>query len=158
MNNKLTYNRMRELIYYEDGELYWIKTNTIAGSIDNKGYKRISLDHTRYKVHRVVWFFFTQKWPTKQIDHIDGNKLNNRIDNLRDVSQSINMYNKKVPHKNNTTGYLGVSKTGKKYVARLRVGDKLIHLGSYATPEEAQQVYYKKRLEVIDGLTPSALD
>ena len=158
MATNITYNRLRELVYYENGELYWIKNDVLAGSIDDKGYKRISLDNKRYKLHRIIWFFFHQEWPKKQIDHIDGNKLNNNIENLRDVNQSINMYNKCLPHKNSSTKYLGVSKSGKKYVARLKVENALIHLGTYKTPEEAHLVYLKKKQEVLNGFSLSSMD
>lgn len=151
----ISYNRMKELIYYRSGELYWIKNHNLAGSIDNKGYKRISLDKKRYKVHRIVWYYHHQIWPINQIDHIDGNKLNNRIENLRDVSSSINMYNKQKAYKNNTTGFLGVTKSGTKFVARLRVGNKLIHLGTHPTKEIAHEVYKNKKSEIINAFSSS---
>lgn len=153
MNNAITYNRLRELVYYKGGELYWNKNGKLAGSIDNKGYKRISLDYIRYKVHRIVWFYFNKTWPKQQIDHINGNKLDNRIENLRDVKQTINMYNKQEAHSNSKTGYLGVTKqpTGK-YTARIKVGDKLIHLGSFDTIIEAHNIYkeYKNKITLYE--------
>ena len=160
MNNNLTLKRLYEILKYdsEKGIFTWIKNNKQAGSVDNKGYERISIDKVRYKSHRLAWLYYHGVFPSKQIDHIDGNKLNNAISNLRDVSQKINMYNKQVAHKSNINNTLGVSSSGSKFTARLRVEGKLLHLGTYNTKEEAQMVYMQKKLEIIHALTIQTMD
>lgn len=142
--SNLTYNP-------EEGVFY--RGNHRAGGSDcSKGYRRIMYNGKRYKEHVLAWYFYYGIWPSNQIDHINGNKSDNRIVNLRDVTQTINMYNKQKAHKNSMTGYLGVSQNRSRYVARIRVKDKLIYLGSYSTPEEAQQHYmeFKDLVQTMD--------
>lgn len=159
-NKEITHEELvNKLIYFpETGTFIWRDSQKIAGSTDNKGYRRISLNNVRYKSHRLAWFYVYKTWPNHQIDHIDGNKLNNAINNLRDVVQEVNMYNKKQAHKSNSTNTLGVSRSGNKYVARLRIGNTLLHLGSYLTADEAHNAYLKKKLEIIHELTTPSLD
>jgi len=151
-NNKVTHERLLSLVTYDPntGVFMWNKTQGCAGSIDNNGYCRISIDRVRYKAHRLAWFYVTKVWPNGQIDHIDGDKLNNKFSNIRDVTPTINMYNKKKAHKNNTCGFLGVSVSGSKYVARLKVQDKLMHLGTFDTPSEAHATYMKAKREHLE--------
>jgi hypothetical protein len=106
----------------------------------------------RYKEHILAWFFYHGSWPTGQIDHINGIKDDNRICNLRDVTQSKNMYNKKKAHKNSTTGFLGVSRSGRKFTARLGTVRGLIHLGTFETAEEAHSAYmeFKDLVQAMD--------
>lgn len=74
------------------------------------------------------------------VDHIDGNKLNNILANLRTCHQSQNSMNQKVRH-NSPYGYKGVSKCGKKFVARLKHNYRTVHLGVYPTALEASKAY-----------------
>jgi len=74
------------------------------------------------------------------VDHIDGDKLNNQRDNLRVATDSQNVCNKRM-QRNNTTGYRGVQKSGKKWSAGIDVNGIHTHLGVFATPEEAAQAY-----------------
>jgi hypothetical protein len=90
-----------------------------------------------YRAHRLAWLFVNGEWPDGEIDHIDGDPSNNRIYNLRDVSPQMNRQNQRRPHKGNRSGFLGVSKRGRKY--RARIGQRF--LGWYETPEEAHQAY-----------------
>jgi hypothetical protein len=148
----VTHQRLLELLLYnpEDGEFYRKKDGTQSGSFDGcKGYRRVMVDGVLYKAHRLVWFYVHGVWPKNQIDHIDGCKHNNKISNLRDVSQTINMYNKKNPHKTNQSGFLGVSKVGSSFYPRLRVDNKLIHLGAFSTGEEAQAAYMKAKEAIL---------
>jgi hypothetical protein len=78
-------------------------TNTIKGI----KYKSCCIGDTKYLIHRIVWAICVGKHPERVIDHIDGDSLNNRIDNLRDVSQTINSRNSKM-RSNNTSGVNGV--------------------------------------------------
>lgn len=151
METTLTQERLKELVEYlpEKGrfkrklQTAQYKKEDIAGSYDcTKGYRRLMVDKKVYKEHILVWFYHHGTWPTKQIDHINGIKDDNRIENLRDVCQTVNMYNKTKAHSHNkSTGVLGVTRSGNKFYPRLRVKDKLIHLGTFTSLEEAQKTY-----------------
>lgn len=125
---------------YKTGDLIWkkrprfhFKTRTAmnnfnkrwAGSlirnIGNDGYYRLSIDHHRYKAHRIIWFLHYGSFPSQYIDHLDGNKLNNKIDNLRDVTIQENAKNTKINVKSKTK-IMGVGwhKMSKKWRARIK--------------------------------------
>ena len=131
-----------------------------AGSISEKGYRAISIDKTRYYAHRLAWLFETGKWPEKTIDHINGSRDDNRIANLRNVSMQENMHNLHGA-KSNKHKVSGVHfrKQNNKFVARIRINKKSIHLGSFETAEEAQASYLaaveKRRIASLGSINPS---
>lgn len=113
-----------------------------AGSQQKSGYLHIVLDGKYYYVHRIAWLLATGIWPDRNIDHINGNKADNRWCNLRLANQSQNVANSK-KSKANTSGFKGViwSKQHKSWLAQIMIRRKHIHLGSYATPEAASKAY-----------------
>ena len=137
---------------YEDGKLYWIgfpnpeqtrsvKVGDVAGykHPDNKGYVRVQVMGKMLRVHRVIWEMHNGKIPeSMEIDHINGIRSDNRIENLRIVDGLENMKNKGI-YKNNKTGFVGVEKikANGKYRASIRVNKKLIFLGEYISIEDA---------------------
>lgn len=103
---------------HNTGELYWkIKRSGrrnidtgLAGTINSCGYKIVELDNKKYLAHRMIWEMLNGSIPKDMcIDHIDGDKLNNRIQNLRLVTLSINQRNSRLP-KNNKFGICGITK------------------------------------------------
>lgn len=90
----------------------------------------------------------TGSWPKDQIDHINGDRTDNRFSNLRDVTNEINNQNKKRAQSNNRLGLLGVCHHQGGFRARIAVNGKSKCLGVYLTPELAHQVYLdaKRRL------------
>ena len=104
----------------------------------SSGYKQCVLLGKQYYAHRLIWLLTTGAWPVGQIDHINGNKTDNRIDNLRDVSNRENGKNQR-PRKNNTSGIMGVYwyKNCRKWNAQIKVGDKLVNLGYFTEIEDA---------------------
>jgi len=93
----------------------------------------------KYAAHRIAWLIYYGEWPKNEIDHINQDPTDNRIENLRDVTNAENNKNKTL-NNNNTTGYLGVSKHHGKYRARIRINNIDKHLGYYDTVEEAAAV------------------
>jgi hypothetical protein len=106
-------------------------TDTEAGAIDGKGYLSINVLGRLYIGHRVIWAMVHGKWPTHQIDHIDGNRLNNRIENMRDVTSQDNGMNAAMNSKN-TSGHAGVylNKRSNLWCAQMKHLGRTYHLGS----------------------------
>lgn len=121
-----------------------------AGAIDKNGYRRIWLDGRLYRAHRLAWMVCHGDWPAKFIDHINGNRLDNRIINLRDATKSDNCRNTAIP-KSNKSGVLGVSwrERDKRWIAQIRHGEKVIHLGSFTDFDAA--VICRKSAEQLYG-------
>lgn len=114
------------------------------GSWDLYGYKTVRISDKSYKLHRLAWLYVHGVWPRGDIDHINGIRHDNRIDNLRDVPRAVNLQNqRKLRGRNTATGLMGVSlsRCGRFFLASIHVDDKKISLGSYVTAEEAHAVY-----------------
>jgi hypothetical protein len=112
------------------------------GTLIAKGYLSIAIGRLGYYAHRLAFLYMTGAWPKHQADHVDGDRSNNRWANLREATGRQNKYNTGV-RRTNTTGFRGVfrhNQTGS-FVARIKVGDKRVSLGSYASAEEASAVY-----------------
>lgn len=116
---RITQQELKEVLKYdpENGEFIWvaklskyspIKIGGKAGCLGAKGYIQISLGDRRYLSHRLVWLYTSGVFPEEQIDHIDGDRSNNRLENLREVPCSVNLRNQKMRPKN-TSGITGVS-------------------------------------------------
>lgn len=107
--------------------------NKIVGVKNSAGYLVLSINNTKYLAHRIIWKMINNEEPVV-VDHIDGNPLNNSIDNLRAADESLSSFNKRLSQKRFPRG---VQPNGSRYMARLAGS----HLGTYATPEEAHAVY-----------------
>jgi hypothetical protein len=102
-----------------------------------------------YLGHRLVWLYHNGCWPSKFLDHIDGDRENNRIENLREASRTDN--NRNVSRqRNNTSGFKGVSlmKRDNVWIAQITVNRKNYYLGRFSTPEEAYAAYCKAAKEL----------
>lgn len=128
-----------------------IKAGGEAGKPGPHGYLRITLFFFGRKVdikfHRMAWLIHYGEWPSGVIDHIDHDKLNNRISNLRDVTNQENIRNSGLAI-TNTSGYTGVTwnKTAKKWQAQFIRDKKLHYLGVFADVETARQAVISGRL------------
>ena len=138
--------KLQELFDYRDGQLYWkerirnsIDLSKPAGFIGKSGYRTIRIEGKDYRAHRLIWKYHYGKDPKEFIDHIDGNRINNNIENLREATNQQNLFNTG-PSKNNKLGIKGVSKNGNKYIARIEINGKSKYLGMFNTIEEARLV------------------
>lgn len=115
----------------------------VAGCSDKEGYRQITYRRRTYFAHRLAWLYVYGEWPKAKTDHINGDKADNRIDNLRDVTQSQNMQNQYRAMKNSRTGFLGVrtGKRGNRFAAVININGKQQRLGWFSSPEEAHEVY-----------------
>lgn len=136
----MTPEKLRQyLILKDNGELHWRASNYgtkagQAGWLDPKGYRRVQLCGQTYPAHWLVWYYVHGVWPKGQIDHINRIKDDNRIENLRDVTQEENQTN---------TGARATSKTGIKHIHptrySFRVKIKDVTYGRFKTLEQAQR-------------------
>lgn len=137
--------------------LRWIKSpkgrgkvGAVAGSAHIGGYWKVIFRKKLYLAHRVVWYLHHGVWPSGKIDHINGIRGDNRIGNLRDVSQSVNIKNK-VKQSNNKTGFTGVhfDKESGKYRAQIKSQGVVRDLGRFLFIEDA--IAARRVAEVEDG-------
>ncbi len=153
---KLTQERIKELFdYRSDGELLrrvrtsnCIKVGDVAGHLHKNGYKQIKVDGKLYRNHRLVWFYHYGYFPEHSLDHINRIKDDNRIENLREVSQSCNLRNAKVL-KNNLSGIKGVSwfSRNNKWRASINILNKNVHLGYFQTKLEAAEARWQAEVK-----------
>ncbi len=97
---------------------------TVAGRVNDHGYRMIAVFHHLYRAHRIIWLYMTGELP-KEIDHIDRDRLNNAWKNLRVVSRAVNSQNHTM-QSNNTSGVTGVSWSTRDRVWRVMIGGKYI--------------------------------
>lgn len=143
-SNSISPNLVRELFTYDNGQLFWKKKKkgrkrSQAGYKAKNGYTQIRIDGVLFYLHRLVWAYHYDETFT-EIDHIDGNTENNCIENLRSVTHQQNMFNIK-KFSTNTSGFTGVSKSKNRWIARIRIGTRYVHLGVFKTPEAASIAY-----------------
>jgi len=120
------------------------KAGDIPGSISKHGYWQIGVFNQTYGAQVLAWLYFYGEWPSSLVDHINQNKTDNRIDNLRLADYSVNAHNT-VVRQTNTSGVKGVSlqslrngkRVGKPWIASIMISGKRTHLGSFNTFEEA---------------------
>lgn len=114
----------------------------VAGCKSGSGYIRIRINRRIYFAHRLAWYYVTGSNPTNLIDHINGNKQDNRFCNLREADYSQNMMNSGIPS-SNTSGVKGVSwhASEGKWRSEGKLNGKKIHLGHFPSKELASQAY-----------------
>lgn len=136
LKQKLSYNQTTGEFTWNSGSFKGKVAGCICGSLPNQGYWEITLDNKRYRAHRLAWLYMYGTFPDKVIDHIDHNRTNNAITNLREADIHINSKNK-TRYITNRTGYPGVSEHGKNWKARIGVNGTKVLLGVFPTFEEA---------------------
>ena len=149
--NNLNQDLLCELFEYKDGHLYWkvnkgrAKNGTKAGSIHNQGYLSVRINKKAYLLHRLIYLYHNGVLP-EFIDHINGNKLDNHIENLRPATLSQNGCNATLS-KRNTSGIKGVSwnKRYNKWEAYLNKNNKRTCIGKFSSLEEATKAVTEAR-------------
>lgn len=145
----------------ETGRFFWlvnrrggVKAGDLAGTVRVDGYVQIHCAGTLYLAHRLAWLFTYGRWPTRHIDHVNGNTGDNRIQNLRDVAPKLNQENQRRAHRSNrSSGLLGVSycaRTGR-WLAKISIDNKTQNLGRFDTSEKAHAAYLQAKRRHHEG-------
>lgn len=151
----LTQEELKEILYYdpETGIFTWlmsrgnVKSGVIAGCIITQRYRQIMISCKRYPAHRLAFLFMTGEIP-EEVDHINGERADNRWINLRACIHRQNCGNQK-QRKDNTSGFKGVHlyRPSNKWLASIGHKGKRIHLGLFVTAEAAAEAYNKAALK-----------
>ena len=155
----LTQDLLKELFDYRDGELYRKKYRSsnaqkgdLAGYVQKNGYRAITINGKIYRIHRLI-FLYHHGFLPEFLDHIDGNRLNNSVDNLRGATSQENNRNvkkhKSMNGKATSSEFKGVywHKRDKKWQAQIRIDGKKKHLGSFDSELKAAKAYNNAGIE-----------
>ena len=155
----LTQARLKELLHYDPdtGALTWrvapsncVKAGSVAGAITAYGYVQVSVDSTLHRAHRLAFLYMVGEIPPNAVDHVNGDRADNRWCNLRLATPSENQQNLRGPLSNSKSGLLGVSwhARGKKWQAQIKVDAVKHHLGCFTDKHEAHAAYLKAKAEL----------
>jgi len=154
MSGKIpTQEKLRELLEYnaDTGSFVWrrpiarcLKAGDPAGYVTNRGYRIISVLGRPYMAHRLAWLYVHGHWPAGEIDHVNHDRLDCRIKNLREATRSQNLGNMRRSHKNNS-GHKGVcwDRSRNKWVAYIGGHSTRKYLGRFDTLDAARTAYAK---------------
>ena len=145
LRDRFTYNESDGFFYFNKN-ISNKKSGDIAGSLMPSGYRVIRVFGRRYYAHRLAWLYVYGKWPDNQIDHINGNKDDNRITNLRNASSCQNNQNSRI-NKSNSSGFKGVSwnKKSKKWRAYCGAFGRQVHIGLFDDINDAAAAVHEFR-------------
>jgi hypothetical protein len=160
----LTAQRLRELLHYDPETGVFTRkvyrcargaANSTAGYPNPDGYIHFMVDRRMYMAHRLAWLYMTDKWPEYLVDHRDGNKSNNRFDNLRQADRSLNAQNKRAARSDSKSGLAGAYFDARwgKWFSNITYGGKRRGLGMFATAQEAHEAYIAAKRQFHEGCT-----
>ena len=130
---------LRERFIYNGRNLYY-KCGRQAGGFDTNGYRIIKINYKAYKEHRLIWLLTYGEFPCKDLDHINGVKDDNSIENLREASRAENSYNRKAI--GGSSKYKGVSfRRYGKWQASCTLKGKQIYIGLFDNEKDAAKAY-----------------
>lgn len=161
---RISADRLQSLLRYdaETGRFTWlvsprygINAGDEAGFVDSSnGYRKIRIDGTRYGAHQLAWLYATGRWPEHEIDHINGERADNRFANLRDVPRQINAQNQRRARRDSKySGLLGVTFYNGRWVAQIGHCKQVIRLGRFRSKDEAHAAYVAAKRQLHEGCT-----
>ena len=136
----ITQSELKKILHYNPltGVFTWlvplsnqVKVGDVAGTLDNKGYRRIGFGRAYKRAHRLAWFYTHGEWPFDQIDHINRDRDDNRISNLRPANNQQNCRNRSPSM--NKFGVVGLSWCDRsdRFCSRITIDRKTKHLGYF---------------------------
>lgn len=159
----ITHESLKSILHYDEatGVFTWLvdrgtrlRAGSRAGAIDASGYRRIGVNKVYYYAHRLAWMYVHGVMPEQCIDHINGNRADNRLLNLRHVSAQQNCFNLHVTKA--PSGLLGVRWNARKgrWVAKIQINGQRKQLGSFDSPAEAHEAYLSAK-KTIHAIAPA---
>lgn len=160
----LTAERARELFHYDPETGVFTrrittgnrgKAGSVVGSLSEQvGYLTVKIAGKSVYLHRLAVFYTTGKWPSHEVDHIDGNRVNNKWTNLRDVTTRVNRQNRRAARSDKKQGVLiGTKKHRRKWQARITANGSSHSLGYFDTEDEAHAAYVVAKRRLHEGCT-----
>lgn len=151
-------DELKQMLRYEPdtGLLFWTDTapkavkGKQAGTL-NRGYTVVMYKAQFFKAHRLAWLLTYGKWPKRGLDHIDGNKSNNRISNLREADDVVNQQNRDRARVDSRSGLVGASPYRRRWKSQIRVEGEVKYLGVFDTAEMAHQAYMEAKRQFHGG-------
>lgn len=155
----LTAEYLRSVLDYnrETGGFVWLSGRNkgkSAGCRTNNGYWYVGVGGSYYYAHRLAWLYVHGELPGGQIDHRDGDRLNNGIANLRLANAAENAQNR-LAHRNNKSGFLGVTLRKGRYIAQIKSGEVHRQLGYFDNPLDAHKCYLAAKAD-LHAFQPTA--
>jgi hypothetical protein len=158
MTKEVTAQRLRELISYDPqtGLFSRILKNgrtRATGTLDTDGYIRLCIDWRIHAAARLAHLYMTGSLPIHDMDHINGKRSDNRWENLREVPRRMNIENQRKAMSSSKSGILGAFWDRGKWVAKIGINGKVIHLGRFSSVEEAHEIYLAAKRRHHEGCT-----
>lgn len=143
----LEYNPVTGIVTWKAGSNRNKRIGMEAGSTCRNGYKRIEVNGKSYMLHRIIWALVYGITVDMQIDHINGDRADNRLENLRAVTPRENQ-NNRVSHRNGRL--CGYKRSRNKWEAQIVYNGKKLFLGRFATEQEAHNAYEEAKLRITN--------
>lgn len=141
--NLVSHQYLTSLLSYDaDSGVFTNTRGALAGTLHHSGYRYIEINGKSYAEHRLAWFYCFGEWPEQQLDHIDRNRSNNSLDNLREVSNRVNARNRSDSSKYGSNIYPNKSK----FIVQFHISGTVYRFGSHtlgiATQVRDRVVFY----------------
>lgn len=154
--NSITLDALKRAVSYnpEVGVFYWkhargrVSAGAVAGHIGHDHRRRLTIDKKHILASRAAWLYMTGAFPAGEIDHKNGNKLDDRICNLRDVTRALNQQNLRSANRRSTSGLLGVLSSRSRFRARIHIDGRDVGLGTFDTAQEAHEAYLHAKRKI----------